>query len=245
MKITVNNWKKYHHRNDVKIMHWFRISADLPMDPKLFDLQAETKWLFICLLSLCAKSKKSELNLTSLYIEHICQFKEVDKHLYLLAEKGIINVAWDGAGPDLVRTRPSTEQDITEQNRTLVPNGTSTELKTSDSAVVKKQAAVKSRFNASSYDEVLSSLSEHTKRRWMALYEDSDWIKRELVKAIGWYFDNPRKKPKSVRGWSMALSSWLERSWSKKAKFEKGKGDADGDAELAEIVKGVMDDSGK
>lgn len=77
-------------------------------------------------------------------------------------------------------------------------------------------------FDAVSVEEVLKYLTVSTKKRWVALYPNKDWLLRTVTIAIGWYMDNPKKKPKSVRGWAQALSSWLERDWTKNAKFEKG-----------------------
>ncbi len=85
--------------------------------------------------------------------------------------------------------------------------------------VVSRQS---SRFDALNIQDVLFRVPVPTQERWIALYPDSEWMKRTLIRAIGWYMDNGNKKPKSVKGWCQALSSWLERDWVKHARFEKG-----------------------
>lgn len=75
-----------------------------------------------------------------------------------------------------------------------------------------------------SVNDMAMNLPKHTTERWISLYPDSEFLKREIIKAFGYYQDNARKKPKSVRGWCQALSSWLERAWSKSARFTKGTG---------------------
>jgi hypothetical protein len=95
------------------------------------------------------------------------------------------------------------------------------------------------KLNLFSPKEILEAIPAENKSRWFALYEqDADFIQRELIKAIGYYFDNPKKKPKSARGWLTALSSWLERGWSYRAKGIKGEKSEDMHRE--EIAKAIF-----
>jgi hypothetical protein len=83
-----------------------------------------------------------------------------------------------------------------------------------------------------SVDELLSHLSHGTTKRWMALYDnDKEFLRHECIKAFGWYHDNPKKKPKNRQGWSNALSSWLSRSWTRRAIETKGRPPAEIDAD--------------
>lgn len=69
-------------------------------------------------------------------------------------------------------------------------------------------------------DEEANSLARMVKSQvqeaWLKLYPDSDWIKRELIKAKSWIAMNPQKAPKSRYG--QFLSSWLERGWERQRK---------------------------
>lgn len=64
-----------------------------------------------------------------------------------------------------------------------------------------------------SESEVVSAIPERTKRRWAVLYPEREFLEREVLKAFNYYENNPKKKPKNIRGWSRALSSWFERGW--------------------------------
>ncbi len=110
-------------------------------------------------------------------------------------------------------------------------------------AVAKIAPAAPAKFNAKSNDEVLSRIPQETKARWLELYNrDTDFIQRELIKAIGYYFENADKKPKSLKGWLRALSTWLERSWDWRAKNTKGeKSEAQTHEDMMNIIKGGYD----
>lgn len=59
---------------------------------------------------------------------------------------------------------------------------------------------------------LILSIDKKILDNWGRLYEQ-EYLQRELLKAWNWYANNPRKKPKSMRGWVQALSSWFDRGW--------------------------------
>lgn len=87
------------------------------------------------------------------------------------------------------------------------------------STVVQKSTPMPS---PESPDDLLKIISEKTQKTWATLYADPEFISRELIKAFSYYDNNPRKKPKSKRGWTAAINSWLERGWSWRAKSTQG-----------------------
>lgn len=70
--------------------------------------------------------------------------------------------------------------------------------------------------------DLLDIIPIQTKERWTTLYKDPQFVERELIKALNYYDANPRKKPKSKRGWTQAANGWLERAWDWRAKNTKG-----------------------
>lgn len=50
---------------------------------------------------------------------------------------------------------------------------------------------------------------------WVELYPDETYRRRELLRAWDYYRSNIAKRPKTMRGWKRALSSWFERGWPK------------------------------
>lgn len=84
-------------------------------------------------------------------------------------------------------------------------------------------AAAKLTAPDSSPESLIKLIPQETRDRWLALYGDDGFLKRELIKAHGYYVtDNPTKCPKSIRGWCTALSSWFERAWTWRAKNTQG-----------------------
>lgn len=108
---------------------------------------------------------------------------------------------------------------------TLTKNYNSKSELDSTSTVPLQRPRGGAKFNALSLKEVLETLGQEKFLAWLDLYDDQrEFVERELKKAWQYYhLDNPSKKPKSKRGWSQALSSWLERGWSDRAKGVKGR----------------------
>lgn len=111
-------------------------------------------------------------------------------------------------------------------------NTISTELKNSDSAPAENIINLNSKFKKPTQveldsfdtpDSIINALPFDVKERWVGLYQDKEFLQREAIKAFGYYAqDNPKKKPKSIRGWTRALSYWFERAWTYQAKNTKG-----------------------
>jgi hypothetical protein len=73
--------------------------------------------------------------------------------------------------------------------------------------------------NPKTFEELKSQIPVDKYSHWTALYGDEEFIARELLKAFSYFvIDHPEKQSKSRSGWMQRLSSWLERSWEKKAK---------------------------
>lgn len=66
--------------------------------------------------------------------------------------------------------------------------------------------------------ELLTSIPDKTRARWEQLYPDVEYLRRETIKAWNWYENNPKRKPKQIRGWIRALSTWYEKGWVRHVK---------------------------
>lgn len=63
--------------------------------------------------------------------------------------------------------------------------------------------------------KALTSIQES----WWNLYSgDLEFFRREFLKMKVWVQTNPRKCPRSARGWTRFIAGWLERGWSGHAK---------------------------
>lgn len=237
--LIVKNWDKYQKRaKDYVRPVWFSLDNSIYEDPDIYDLSAEEfrAWIYI----MCQASKQAKGGKISISEDHANRSGNVDKK----ALKSLINkfLALRILMKSAASSRPApdheaassrqdadqlpahTLQNITVQNNTLVPNGTTAELEPEPAdRGLSAQRSEKFPIVFNSVEELLAHLPTETLKRWTELYPDKEFLQRETKKAFGYYcHDNPRKKPASRRGWSQALSSWLERGWSKSAKFTKG-----------------------
>lgn len=90
-------------------------------------------------------------------------------------------------------------------------------------------------FIPSEPSDLFLSVSPKTIERWAKLYPDRDFVSREVVKALNYYANNPKKQPRTIRGWVSAMSSWFERGWRTHQASIKGNGGAN--RGIAEILK--------
>lgn len=216
VKIEINNWEKYLHRKDMKSLSWFRVNSDIMHHPKFHKMPPEAGWFFICLLGFAAKKMSATVDLPDAYLLDITGCDPV-KCANILNKVGLVRICTDLNGS----VANITEHYNTKQNRVEL-RSTST-VPEKSGPVAKNSKPYKHPNDAV---ELWNLFPESTKERLQTLYGEigkSDFLKRELTRIHGYYAeDNPRKCPKSVRGWCQASSSWLERSWNSQAKGLKG-----------------------
>lgn len=92
MKIIINNWEKFNPRKDLKSMPWFRLNADIGYSETLFGLSAEQKWLWIFLLSTCARKMSAEIDVNLDYMQHNTGIKQniIEKTIQLFEIRGLV-----------------------------------------------------------------------------------------------------------------------------------------------------------
>lgn len=211
IEVTLRNFSSLVKRNDIKSPQWFAVPNDLLEHPDFFNISGDEFKAFVWICGVASKLNEATIRV---YPDLCARRIAIDpKSVELTIEK------LNGKRLDVTRVlRTServsyaTEQDTTLQNTTL-QNITTT-------AVVETTPPAADVFAFGDEDSILMALPEKNKTRWLKLYNnDSVFIETELIKAIGWYFDNPKKKPKAKRGWLTALSSWLGRSWDRRAKL--------------------------
>ena len=214
VQVTVLNWDKYNRRSkDINRPFWFSMSNSMVEDPEFYDFSGDEFKAWIYVLSQASKKGQTEFWICSQHAEGASRIppEAFASSLEKLQKLGHVLVLGDRAAtaprPYRDRTATATEQNRTEQDTTTTVVDKSTRVV----AVVDRRAQV---FEPRDESELVCGLSEKTRRRWAALYHDEVFCQREIIKAFGYYENNPRKKPKTVRGWTQALSSWLERSWT-------------------------------
>jgi hypothetical protein len=91
--------------------------------------------------------------------------------------------------------------DLTEINKSK------TISETKQSEVIPELAS----YESPESNELISKLSIKTQEALVTLYEDTAYIKRELIKMGVWLRENAKKAPKS--NYSRFILGWLERGW--------------------------------
>lgn len=214
MQIKINNWSKFQQRVSGYVKPWwFSFSNTFLEDPDIWDFSDAEKVAFIYLLCLASKTQKDTIRVN---FNHASRSSNVEPDSLRSAIRkaesfGMVAIICTESDHDL----SNTIQDKIKQNK-QVPNGTSPVVV--NDAPKRKSSIV----DLNSPNQVYEVLPRQTLERWALLYPDNVFLEKEFLRAVGYYLDNPKKKPKSVRGWCQAISSWLDRGWSKHAQFQKG-----------------------
>lgn len=102
------NWEKYNPRKELKSLSWLRLDADIGFSESLFGLNAESKWLWIFLLSYSAKKNSDTIHIDLDYINYHSSVKKenIFKYVELFISKGLVELNQIDPEPDRIRTNP-------------------------------------------------------------------------------------------------------------------------------------------
>lgn len=210
--ITVKNWHKHNPRKDIKHPSWFAMSNRILEDPDFFDF-TDSEWRAVLYIFSQASQKNSPtVTLVVSHADQVCRVKPATlaRTLDKLAAIGCVQVTLD---PRTESERDTTLQDKTDTTRQDKQDSTSSCTVVAVPAPLVPDESPNGLVDFKSELEVLRSIPDKTRERWIALYPDPDFLRREALKAFNWYDNNPVKKPKTIRGWVRALSSWFEKGW--------------------------------
>lgn len=210
--VTVINWHLYNPRADRANHTWFRFQNNLFTDQKLFGLSDTTLSVWIWILCSVSEQGKDQAEINVQYFSAIRKKteSEIMQSIHELTKLGVITTAsrrQDAVTP--AESLPTTNErtDVTnERNERTV------------STVVQRTPIAQPQ----NVQELFLALPQDVLERWATLYQDQEFLSREAIKAWGYYRNNPKKTPKSQRGWIQALSSWYERGWTWRAKNTPG-----------------------
>ena len=116
MKITINGFKNFNPRSDLKSMPWLRLQNDFYDKEDFFDEDINTCWLFIFLLCQCAQKVSDTINMDEKYL---IQKSKMQKNVFYgalnrLLDKGLILLETNES--DRIRSNPLLTNEQNEQN---------------------------------------------------------------------------------------------------------------------------------
>lgn len=213
IEITVINWKEYNPRKDRAHHHWFRMEDSLFSDPQFGDFSAEELLAFVYFLATtCEKQGKP----WPLKLKHVSRSARISENSVLSSFDKLVRLGILG-GNHTVTTRIPTGI-TTEQNSTLQYITEQKKMASNGNAVTPPAAHKK-----------LLSYPEFITAEWVAeqfgefdevlkVYNDTDWIWKELAKMAIWMECNRHKLSKTRKGLRQRVMSWLHRGWDQYAK---------------------------
>jgi len=236
-KITVDiiNWEKFNPRNDRANHSWFRFQNGFFENQDLFGVSNLGIACFLFILCTASKKGSSKVEISLPYFSALRKATEdeIIECLRDLTKRGVI-VTVESRREAVIE--PSLGL-ATLQDNTLQDN-TEQQLSTTALTVVEKTTPVTTPKKTS--EQLISEIPRKTFERWSDLYDDPEFLQREVKKAVLYYENIPRKCPKNVKGWTQALNNWFARGWDYRARSIKGKMPA-GKIDIGAILKGAKD----
>lgn len=215
IEITILKFNEVSKRREIKRPTWFAVDNDIFNHPDFFKLTGDEFRCWIWILSIASKVNKDKVRLDSEVFAHQCRCSE--KVFFATIQKL--------KGKRIHGETSPPEGEISPIHYTTLHNTTDTTLHNSSSTVAVKTPRVVEVKDLPVFKneiELAQAIPTPTIERWSRLYPDQEFLGRELLKAFNYYENNPRKKPKVVKGWVQALSSWFERGWVKHVVTIKG-----------------------
>jgi len=216
--IKITNWNKYNPKRAQVVYTWLKLSNDLPTDQKLFGLTAAQKHGWVVLLCIASKQNNGVIKLGPKPYEYFGQLSglkkdEVLELLNYIKEMDLATLKYTGIHSDVSDER--TRQTKKERNATH-----SLPIQPPKQSVTPRHTELcnidlihTSLIGDTESGILLKNISFKTQERWIKLFEDPEYIKREIIKMIIWLEDNAHKRPRSKSGVSRFMTRWLNSGW--------------------------------
>lgn len=220
--IEVVNWEKFNPRKDLKATTWFRLQNNLFEHEDFIDFTDGEFMTMVYLLSQCSKKQSGTIKISAAHAERIGRRKlvDLDRTVDKLFELHIVRITLNDPNADVTQTLRERDVDVTLRTKRDERDETKRD---------ERDAATSGQPNASvTSDPVIASLSDsltldllkkvkpEIQSSWLKLYDDPEFVKREIQQAAVWCQANPARRPKS--DFARFLTKWLARGWERHRK---------------------------
>lgn len=215
---------------------WFKTETTMIGSVKWQRLSNPASRLWTIILSECAARGRLSAQHSSSVLTMMCKCKA--KSL-----PGVVQELVDNAWIQVVsspearvrarneRKKESTDVGAVEKQPLLTQQILLPETKTV--VVQKRTPSATALVEISSLEQIEKLFDDSTLKIWSQLYPDQDFLQRVTLKAINYYNNNPKKKPRTAKGWKQTLGSWFEKDWVKHVRAIPGEKKQEGWAEGA------------
>ena len=259
IKVRILNWDKYNEkRKDVTNPTWLRLQNTMPQSMSLFGVPAAERYVFDCLLCLASQKQEEDIEFDPEWFQTVfcggCFDIETFHRALGLLHGRVIDVTSGLEAGDVTSTsRPRNEHvtstsrprnvDVSlqdgqdEQDKTRQDSKRSSERTASPSVAEAKKTEILLFEPDRVVTEFLirAQIRASTLSHWRHTYADDEWLRLEILKAVGWLDANPHKKPKS--NYARFLGNWLSSGWERYRKTLKSEPASNGEASAKLLEK--------
>lgn len=213
MKIVIEiiKWEDFNPRKDIKSMPWFKLASDIGYSETLFGLDTCAKWLWVFLLSTCAKKISGRVSTTVSYIAHYSGV-HADLIMGILEEfegRGLIKINPPETSPAVPDRDP--DESVQVQNGvTEVPDGSVSKKRGEEKREDKNRGEENGDATPDPFlifnDPVFKNASIEKMLKWANEY-DPKFIEAQIPKLQEWI------KVKRVKAWDTFFEDWFGRGY--------------------------------
>lgn len=206
-RIHVINFNK-HNAKLKKAYKATLISNNFCDDAKLGLLPLTVRWMFLAMVLTCGDHTSDTIEMSESRLRDLLESSwSIPRALEALETLQL--VTFEKITPFINEIKEN-KRKLNKSNSSCTVVDKSTQV---PAEISKLPSLQNQEINPQNEFELVCLMPQETKTRWARLYQSEEYLQREVIKAFNYYRNNPRKFPKTRRGWVQALSSWFERGW--------------------------------
>lgn len=226
-KITVLNWEK-HNPNRKKSYKYTLIANNFCSDSKMEVLPMSVRWMYLGLLLLCGDHAEGTVKVggstlkgllktgvsiaegltllesLQLVTSEILEFPLILNELNRIERKGIELVGLKATSELLEAVSESAEVQPHQLPEIIKPQ--------------KKKIHKADPVRIKTCNEFTQVVGTDIMEAWCKIYNDEDFLNREVDKSFAWMLTNPQKSTRTPRGWRQFYNNWFRNAWDDRMK---------------------------
>lgn len=210
MWITVQEWKKYNPRSDVKHPSWFRLENNLFDHPKLSQLNHVERSAMLYIFCQVSKANNPTVEIE---LPHVEQFAKMEEHEFRTSVEKLKTfriVTVSDTCPFALDTDTSPTDGRTDERT----GSEQTDL-LGHATPLKKRAAPSKPISPKNLENLFEIVGKEFLDELHELYPDEKYLTNESRKLFMYFRDNPKKNLKTPAGWRRTIQSWMGRGWDR------------------------------
>jgi hypothetical protein len=230
--VTILKWRENNPKHR-KGMGGFMIKNGFFSDYKIAQLKPIEVGLFLYLLCIASESSSDQFVISARTLPKQFRISNKSLHNHLDQLQSLQLVSCSKLPPKLIKENKEKGSKGGVVNSEQPTPQSSLFSENTTAAALKRASPATALVDISTIEQMQKLFDDSTLRIWSQLYPDPEFLHRVTLKAVNYYNNNPKKKPRTVKGWKQTLGSWYDKDWPKHVRSIPGEKKQEGWAEGA------------